>query len=246
MIKKFYLNNDTINLELNKMIIIGEGKEGVVYKYNNNECIKIFNGNRNNGQLLKINEEKFKLFTELKTDRIILPSNLLYDINNQIVGYLMKYINDRFDIDYIRNKNISFITSELKDLKKDIEILNDNDILINDLKPSHLLYNNGFYLIDSSLYSNYQYDKVLNYNAIERNIFLVNGFLTSILLRQGKDSEDFNLDFKDMPDSYFKSNKINITYLAEILEIEADKYKINSLNELRLIYKKGLNSLKNK
>jgi hypothetical protein len=31
-----------------------------------------------------------------------------------------------------------------------------------------------------------------------------------------------------------------------MLEKEAKKYKVNDLNELRLIYKKGLNSLKNK
>lgn len=246
MIRIFYLNDKRINLDLDKMVVIGEGKEGIVYKYNNNQCIKIFNVNRNDSQLLKINEDKFKLFTTLETKKIIMPTDLLYNSDNCIGGYLMKYIDDKFDIEFIRNKSIDEIIKELNDLKRDVEILNENDILINDLKYQHLLYNKGFYLIDSSLYSKYQYDKVLNYKAIERNIYLINGFLTNILLRQRKNIHDYSLSYKEMPYIYLECDKNQINYIADILELEANKYNINNLNELRLIYKKGLNSLKNK
>lgn len=246
MIRIFYLNNKRINLDLENMVIIGEGKEGIVYKYNNNQCIKIFNVNRNNSQLLKINEDKFKLFTTLETEKIIMPTDLLYNSDNCISGYLMKYIDDKFDIDFIRSKNIGEIIKELNDLKRDIEILNENDILINDLKQPHLLYNKGFYLIDSSLYSKYQYDKVLNYNARERNNCLINGFLTNILINQRESINDYDLNFKEIPYIFLEYTKNQANYIADILETEANKYKINNLNELRLIYKKGLNSLKNK
>jgi hypothetical protein len=113
MIKNLYLNNELINLDLDKMKIIGEGKEGIVYKYNN-ECIKIFNSKRNNGELLDINEEKFIFFTKLETNNIILPRKLLYNRQNQIEGYIMPYIESDFDLNNIRSKNINEIISELK------------------------------------------------------------------------------------------------------------------------------------
>ena len=242
MIKNLYLNNELINLDLDKMKIIGEGKEGIVYKYNN-ECIKIFNSKRNNGELLDINEEKFIFFTKLETNNIILPRKLLYNRQNKIEGYIMPYIELDFDLNNIRSKNINEIISELKQLKKDIDLLNKNDILINDLKYSHLLYNNGFYLIDSSLYSKYQYDNVLNYDAYMKNITSINDFLIDVLLIKKSDDNDQYLNINQIPKRYYGDKLI---FISEVFEKEKNKYKINSLNELRYIYKKNSIFLKNK
>lgn len=242
MIKNLYLNNELINLDLDKMKIIGEGKEGIVYKYNN-ECIKIFNSKRNNGELLDINEEKFIFFTKLETNNIILPRKLLYNRQNKIEGYIMPYIESDFDLNNIRSKNINEIISELKQLKKDIELLNENDILINDLKYSHLLYNNGFYLIDSSLYSKYQYDNVLNYDAYMKNMTSINDFLIDVLLIKKSNDNDQYLNINQIPKRYYSDKLI---FISEVFEKEKNKYKINSLNELRYIYKKNSIFLKNK
>lgn len=242
MIKNLYLNNELINLDLDKMKIIGEGKEGIVYKYNN-ECIKIFNSKRNNGELLDINEEKFIFFTKLETNNIILPRKLLYNRQNKIEGYIMPYIESDFDLNNIRSKNINEIISELKQLKKDIDLLNENDILINDLKYSHLLYNNGFYLIDSSLYSKYQYDNVLNYDAYMKNITSINDFLIDVLLIKKSNDNDQYLNINQIPKRYYSDKLI---FISEVFEKEKNKYKINSLNELRYIYKKNSIFLKNK
>lgn len=246
MIKILYLNNEKICLDLNNMVIVGEGKEGIVYKYNDSKCIKIFNANRNLGDLLSINEEKFKFFTSLKTERIILPEYLLYNHQGEIEGYLMKYIKSDFKLNNIRNKNIDDIIEYLFDLKKDIDILNDNDVLINDLKNSHLLYNDGFYLIDTSLYSKYQYDNILNYNVKHKNISSVNQFFIGLLLMQKENIRDYSLNYGNIPNIYCKLNNDSFYFIADILEKEVNKYKVNDLKELRLIYKKGLNSLKNK
>ncbi len=242
MIKNLYLNNELINLDLDKMKIIGEGKEGIVYKYNN-ECIKIFNSKRNNGELLDINEEKFIFFTKLETNNIILPRKLLYNRQNQIEGYIMPYIESDFDLNNIRSKNINEIIEELNELKKDIDLLNKNDILINDLKYSHLLYNNGFYLIDSSLYSKYQYDNVLNYDAYIKNITSINDFLIDVLLIKKSNDNDQYLNINQIPKRYYSDKLI---FVSEVFEKEKNKYKINSLNELRYIYKKNSIFLKNK
>lgn len=245
MIKILYLNNEKICFDLNNMKVIGEGKEGIVYKYND-DCIKLFHNNRNSGDLLSINEDKFIFFTQLNTQRIILPKKLLYNYNGEIAGYLMKYIESDFKLNNIRNKNIDDIIEYLGDLKKDIDILNDNDVLINDLKNSHLLYNSGFYLIDTSLYSKYQYDNVLNYNVKSKNISSVNQFFIGLLLMQKESIKDYSLNNRNIPNVYCKLHNDNFYFIADILEKESKKYKVNDLNELRLIYKKGLNSLKNK
>lgn len=242
MIKNLYLNNELINLDLDKMKIIGEGKEGIVYKYNN-ECIKIFNSKRNNGELLDINEEKFIFFTKLETNNIILPRKLLYNRQNKIEGYIMPYIESDFNLSNIRSKNINEIIVELNELKKDIELLNENDILINDLKYSHLLYNAGFYLIDSSLYSKYQYDNILNYDAYIKNITSINDFLIDVLLIKKSNDNDQYLNINQIPKRYYSDKLI---FISEVFEKEKNKYKINSLNELRYIYKKNSIFLKNK
>ena len=245
MIKILYLNNEKVCFDLNNMKVIGEGKEGVVYKYND-ECIKLFNSNRNSGDLLSVNEDKFIFFTQLNTQRIILPKQLLYNYKREIEGYLMKYIESNFNLNNIRNKNINDIIEYLYDLKKDIDILSDNDILINDLKNPHLLYNGGFYLIDTSLYSKYQYDNILKCDVKSKNISSINQFFIGLLLIQKEGIKDFNLTNRDIPNIYCKLHNDNFYFIADILEIEAKKYKVNDLSELRLIYKKGLNFLKNK
>lgn len=245
MIKMLYLNNEKICFDLNNMKVIGEGKEGTVYKYND-DCIKLFHNNRNSSNLLSINEDKFIFFTQINTQRIILPKQLLYNYRGEIEGYLMKYIESNFKLSNIRNKNVNDIIEYLFDLKKDIDILNDNDILINDLKDSHLLYNDGFYLIDTSLYSKYQYDNILNCDVKSKNISSINHFFIGMLLMQKENIKDYSLNKRDIPNIYFKLYNDNFYFIGDSLEKEVKKYKVNDLNELRLIYKKGLNSLKNK
>jgi hypothetical protein len=155
----------------------------------------------------------------------------------------MPYIESNFNLNNIRSKNINEIIEELNELKKDIELLNKNDILINDLKYSHLLYNNGFYLIDSSLYSKYKYDNVLNYDAYMKNITSINDFLIDVLLIKKSNDNDQYLNINQIPKRYYGDKLI---FISEVFEKEKNKYKINSLNELRYIYKKNSIFLKNK
>lgn len=237
MIKILYLNNERIVLNLDKMHVIGSGKEGTVYQYSEDKCIKIFNGNRNNN-LLPINHDKFKFFTTIRIKHIILPEQLLYNELGEIQAYIMSYIHSNFNLNEIRNKNIFELINELRNLKADIEILNQYNILINDLKTPHLLYNNGFYLIDSSLYTKYEYDHVLDYNATKRNIYFVNELLIHVLLNLKAEVGDFSLTFEDIPYIYRRYNKNMVPFFADTLEKEAYDKKAKTLKQLRTFYYK--------
>ncbi|MEI3529636.1 MAG: hypothetical protein V8Q75_01000 [Bacilli bacterium] len=238
MIRMLYLNNKRITLDLSKMTMVGSGKEGTVYRYSEDKCIKIFDHQRYDGNLLPINNDKFKLFTTIDTKHIILPEKLLYNEVGEIQAYIMNYIRSHFNLSEIRDKNILELINELRVLRSDIEILNQYNILINDLKPPHLLYNNGFYLIDSSLYTKYEYDHVLDYDVTKRNTYLVNELFINVLLGLKASPHDFSLTFKDIPYIYRYYNQNSIPFFADVLEKEAYDKKVKTLKQLRAFYYK--------
>lgn len=234
----FYLNNERITLNLDQMKIIGRGKEGVVYQYNSNRCLKIFHCDRDYCDLLRINEDKFKFFTTVKTKHIILPEELLYNASGKIQAYFMPYVNPSFDLNYIRNTDVQDVLQQLNDLRADIEILNEYNILMNDLKSSHLLYDQGFYLIDSSLYTKYEYDSILDFPCYKRNVYLTNELLISVLLEQKANEDDFHLSFKDIPFVYHYYNKSTVPFFADTLAKEVYDKKVKTLGQLRSFYYK--------
>ncbi len=134
--------------------MLGEGGEGSVYEINNDLVAKIYHKNR----LTKNRFDKLKLMIKcgFKSKRICFPLELLFNSNNQFVGYTMKkapsnYMNLGESILQLNNKNA---LEKYTDLKKwdrhaltafcaklaDVFVsLHENNILMGDINANNIL-----------------------------------------------------------------------------------------------------------
>lgn len=175
--------------EIEKLELIGRGCEGKVVKLNDNTAIKLYNAS-------KFNLHDFK-FTNLNFKYIVLPKSKAY-INSKFIGYTMNYIDGK----NLNNTNLSNIS--YKDLilycnliKEEIKIISDMQIPFKDLSLNNVIYNNGFYIVDSFYnknlnltkeecfkYNNREFNKLIFYKLLKDNINLYNYILNNENLKK--------------------------------------------------------------
>ena len=183
--KSLYFNKK----EIEKLETIGKGCEGKVVKLNEDTAIKLYNAS-------KFNLHDFK-FTNLNFRYIVLPKSKVY-INTKFAGYTMNYINGK----NLNNINLSKVS--YKDLilycnliKEEIKILSDMLIPFKDLSLNNIIYNNGFYIVDSFYnknlnltkeecfkYNNKEFNKLIFYKLLKDNIDLYNYILNNEYLKK--------------------------------------------------------------
>ena len=148
----------------NQTQLIAEGGEGKIYRYNNNSLIKIFKDTTNKPE--KIRKIK-QLITMTFPPSIIAPLELVSNQQQQLSGYVMKYIQGhelrRLCVrKFVVTNNITKkdILRMLIDIQDTLKALHAQKIYIGDLNDMNLLFDSKlqvyFIDVDSWTFSSYQ------------------------------------------------------------------------------------------
>lgn len=142
---------------------LGSGKEGKVYKYKD-KALKIFH-DQIYVDSMDINTCLF--LKNLDTKRILLPQNILYDIDYDFKGYTTDLINKKNNV-YSLNKEEIII--EIEELEKEVNYLINKRIVLNDWNFENFIFDGKFRIVDPGLY---KLDKKESIKTIKRFNYLV-------------------------------------------------------------------------
>ena len=213
----FYVNNKEYNLDYTKMQknFISSGYESDVYKIDD----KVFKFYKEICLKYRLNEEMVNYLSKIKTNRILLPQDIIYDEYNNFFGYTMKYIKPNIK-DEIGNIKIEKLLKELLCIKKDLILLKDNNIFIDDLCDSNFIFNNGIYLIDPG---SFELDKNKSKDYIEIiNMEMMQDFIIRYIL------------FRYKKLSYKEKNELNKYFPLD--KYMYDSIKSDIINKKETIY----------
>ena len=177
--EKVFMDYDKIN----NLELIGRGFEGRVFKLNENTAIKIFSCSN-------VIIPEFK-FSNLNLKYIVVPKEKIY-IGNILKGYTMDYIKgiplNKANISH----NYDLLINICREIKKEIQLVSNNQIIFNDLNEKNIIYNGYFYLIDcldkrnlniskEECYKNNlkEFYKIIFYKLLNEDKFLMNKILKS-------------------------------------------------------------------
>lgn len=139
-------NEDGSPLDMNKIEFLSDqGSEFIVYRYLD-LVIKIY---RNDYQLNHQSLEELNTLKNIRTQRILLPTSTLWNGNHELIGYKMQLITGKKSID---DDSVSAFFEELEVLKRDLDLLCSNSIILRDINLSNIIYNGRIYLIDPGNY----------------------------------------------------------------------------------------------
>lgn len=171
----YYLDNEKTLIKPKKYL--GDGSEGRVFlDKNNHEAIKIFWDYENFKAPITL-EAAIKM-TKLKSNHILLPRHIIYDENNNFLGYTTSYIKT---FPFLKENILSyyptyFLVKIINSLYEEIKYLSENKLTLNDIlnNSENYLFNGQFYLVDPGYhrFKDWPYEKVLHYNMRKINIFL--------------------------------------------------------------------------
>ena len=142
----FRLDEKEIKLTGKKLSKIETTKTGDIYRYRN-MLLKIFKQNQNP----PLEVETAKYLTNIKTDRILLPRNLLF-YNYSFRGYTYKLISRKKSSRMIMLPKEELI-DKIQKLENDIEILSKKNILLNEIIPENTIFNGDLYITDPTSYT---------------------------------------------------------------------------------------------
>lgn len=204
---KYFIGNKVYDFseeELNRFYL-DEGTEATCYKLGDT-VLKIHHEFPNRDVL---SEDNCKRLSKIKTDRILLPKEAVYNEDGKYLGYTVKYINS--EEPRIKNLKIGTLLNEFYVLEKEVKHLDEEYILLEDLNYLNTIYSNGFYLCDPGRYSfvddsekrrflSYFNRETINYYEINELIFRLFKFSNKEKIR--------------LSDSLFRYGE----YLSEIIE----------------------------
>ncbi|MBO5182801.1 MAG: hypothetical protein J6B64_00145 [Bacilli bacterium] len=222
--------SDILNFKDLKLLSI-EGHEYIVFLYNN-RVIKI---HRNHLQsIYALNEENVLSLIGIPTKRILMPTDPLYNLNKNIVGYVMVPV-------FQTGKNIyeesmdSFL-NEINIIYCDMNILNEELVLLKDIHPGNAIFNGKIYIVDSGRYvnanvllspyidlDNKNIKMVVKDNNIDEiNSFLYRYIMNCILSNLGKSTK---ISCLMKVKKYFetKSSEMGTTRYIDIVEHECNR-----------------------
>ena len=220
---RFYVNDKEYNLDYAKMQkqFISSGYESDVYKFGNNVykfykeiCLKY-----------RLDEENTKRLSKIQTKRILLPKDVIYDENHDFFGYTMRYIKP-IEKEEISDLKMEKILKELQIIKKDLLLLKENNIFIDDLCDGNFIYNKGIYFVDPG---SYEYNKERSKEYIEIiNREIMNDFIIKFILFRG---HKFTIDEKRKINEHYPLNE----YINEILKKDSESKELVKEYSKRII-----------
>ena len=175
----FYVNDKKYNLSDNDMKkkFLSSGLESYVYKFDN----RVFKLYKKICLKYRLDEKGVKYLSKIPTKRILLPKEIIYDENHEFFGYTMKHIRHD-DKEEISNLKKEKLLKELFFIKKDLLLLKENNVFIDDLCDNNFVFNNGIYFIDPGSYEinktkSKEYIEIINREKM--NNFIINYILFS-------------------------------------------------------------------
>ena len=143
----FYDREDFDNfINFQKIKTIGSGDEGIAYLVNNDLVIKkIINQHYDYDINAIITNDDF----DLKSFAFPIE---LYAIDNKLVGYSSKYVPSVINEDDILTIDFDIFMKAYIQIKKDMQILNENKIIVKDLLENIVYNNKDLVAIDTCSY----------------------------------------------------------------------------------------------
>jgi len=171
------ISDKMVRVDENKIISSGKTRTGDVYLLDNKYVIKIYR------YIFPYYNEyhrtRLDILCKQKLDKFIMPFDIAYDVEGNIVGYTMKYIEGK-DGDVIWKLSSKFLIEELEKVYEEVSILSQNNIVLDDLAACNLIVNeSGIYFIDTDDYkirTRLDYEKNMkdsnfNINTLLKDIF---------------------------------------------------------------------------
>ncbi len=143
----YRLDNKEVDLSgIRKLTYVPTTKAGDVYRYKNT-ALRIFK----DGERV-IDQETAKYLSDISTERILLPKKLLF-YNNAFKGYTMKLVSQKGAGKKLITTPTRDLINSIEVLEKDIEVLSQKKVLLNDINPGYTLYNGELFLVNPANYS---------------------------------------------------------------------------------------------
>lgn len=165
---KLKLSNGNIISSSDLILLSKIGKEYIVFKYKD-KVIKIYRDLRENINKQSFMPVKIKDIMVVKTERILMPDDIVYDLDDNAVGYSQDLVLEEKDINNIL---IDKFIEELNYIDNDIDNLNHKNILVNDSHSDNVMYNGKIYIIDVGKYTISlltPYYSIVHHNILEFN-----------------------------------------------------------------------------
>lgn len=230
-----YFNNQKEKIEVTQGIVyvndskvkeIGQGVDGIVYKYND-KAIKLYHDDIH--IKLHLNKNEIDRLRNLYTKKITLPREIL--INNEtVLGFTMNYVDITAPKD-ILSSDKNYIINKIKELEEELILLGKNNFLLEDTKPENLFYNGNLYMFDPD---SFIYEK--NFNASNENlkVFAYQFFRYMVsLLNQDMPYPQYLAYIRKINYLYKKGNYISLSEFLEdvITQNLTEIYQIEPLNQ---------------
>jgi len=220
---KFYVDDKKYDLDYKKMQknFISSGFESDVYRFDN----KVYKFYKEVCLKYRLDKKSVEYLSKIKTNRLLLPKDVIYDENKEFFGYSMKYIKP-IEKEEIENLKVDRLLKDLLLIKKDLLLLKDKNVFIDDLCESNFIFNNGIYLIDPG---SYEINKKRSKEYIEIiNREIMNDFVIKYVLfrRYGLDNEDIRKLHKVFPLD---------EYISDIISKEKNKKQLVNEYSNRII-----------
>lgn len=214
---RIYVNDKEYNLDYSKLQkdFISSGYEADVYKFDN-KVLKIY---KEICLKYRLDESGVDYLSKIHTNRVLLPQEVVYDENREFLGYTMKYI-EPISKEEISNIKMDKVIKELFFIKRDLLLLKEKNVFIDDLCDSNFIFNNGIYFVDPG---SFEINKKVSKEYVEiMNREIMQDFLIRFVLFRYK---KLSFDEKNKLNEYFSLDE----YMYDI--IKKKKY-----NKLELIY----------
>lgn len=143
----FILDGKNEEILLKKLTKIASGKNGDVYKYRKS-ALKIFREDTTP----PIDAETAKRLTEIDTQRILLPRNLLF-YNKTFRGYTYRLVEKKGLGRRMISLPIDELIGNISILENDSKKLSEKSVLLNGIDQSNCIFNGDLFITDPSEYS---------------------------------------------------------------------------------------------
>lgn len=149
-------------INLRRFSVIDTSGGATVYKYNNRFGLRVYKADNNNARLglseavckklcainnsitINNNETKNRL-EKINPQRIILPLKPLY-ADGKYMGYNFRLPEKDSTNHKIIDQDIVNLVEELMVVEKNIDVLSDEKVLLNDIKPYNVTYNGKIFI----------------------------------------------------------------------------------------------------
>lgn len=150
-----------------------KGRSSTCYVLENGDILKIFNNPKRKEEI-----KKFKYFLEYSNNSFMFPKELVYD-SKYFYGYVTGFINANTLEDSFYKSSLVKLSSHSLKLERDIDLISQAGILVNDLHSKNILYDGAkLSVID---FDDYDINKDINktnisnqrdYKGVISNLFL--------------------------------------------------------------------------